>query len=120
MAGAAKDARAGVEEAERLLDDGDHTASARMSAETWARLVRARPDLVVAPMSFAEPSVSGGLRLPPRAPWPAELGVTMRDGDGGPEPVFEKERYTMGEAAMMCEYTLDAVQRAEREAPPAA
>jgi hypothetical protein len=120
MSGAAEDARAGVEDAERLLDEGDYSASARRSAETWAALVRARPDLVVEPMSFAEPSVSGGLRLPPRAPWPSELGVTMRESDAGPQPVFEKERYTMSEAAMMCEYTLDAVQRAERETPPPA
>jgi hypothetical protein len=118
MGSATEDARAGAQEAERLLDEGDYAGSALRSAAAWAALVRARPDLVVAPMAFDAPSVEGMVRLPVHAPWPAELGISMRDDEDGPTPVPDKERFTMSEAAMMCEYTLEAVKRAEREPPP--
>ena len=39
------DARAILAEAERKLDDGDNTASVRLSAEAYVALVRERPDL---------------------------------------------------------------------------
>jgi hypothetical protein len=120
MADPAQEARAGVAEAEHLLDEGDYAASARRSADTWAALVRARPDLVVEPIAFDQPSVEGMVRLPVHAPWPSELGISMRDDGEGPTPVADKERFTMSEAAMMCEYTMEAVRRAEQEPPPAA
>ena len=116
------DARAILAEAERKLDDGDNTASVRLSAEAYVVLVRERPDLIFAPPSLGELKVDGG-RQPgqgmPRAPWPEAQGVTVDVVDGGaPEIVLAKSRYTMSDAVTYVEYVVDLVEIAGRDRQP--
>jgi hypothetical protein len=111
------DVRALLADAERFLDDGDHTASVRASAEAYATLVQARPDLVFAPPDLGTLSVDGG-RQPgagmPRAPWPQQ-GVTVTVAEGAaPEIVLDKERYTMSDAVTYLEYVVDLLGAAGR------
>ena len=111
------DAQAILAEAERKLDEGDNTASVRLSAEAYVALVRDRPDLVFGPPSLGELKVDGG-RQPgagmPRAPWPDAQGVTVTLADGAPEIVLAKNRYTTSDAITYCEYVVDLLQLAER------
>jgi hypothetical protein len=111
------DARAILRDAERLLDEGDYTASVRASAEAYAALALERPDLVFEPPSFGELSVDGG-RQPgqgmPQAPWPAQ-GVTVTIAEGAaPEIILDKNRYTMSDAITYVEYVVDLLAIAER------
>ena len=104
--------------AERMLDEGDYTGSVRSSAEAYATLVQARPDLVFEAPSFGALSVEGG-RQPgqgmPRAPWPAAQGVTVTLVEGAaPEIVLNKSRYTMSDAVTYLEYVVDLVEIGER------
>ena len=112
------DARAILAEAERKLNDGDNTASVRLSAEAYVVLVRERPDLIFAPPSLGELKVDGG-RQPgagmPRAPWPDAQGVTVTFADdAAPEIALAKDRYTTSDAITYCEYVVDLMQLAER------
>ena len=112
------DVQAILAEAERKLDEGDNTASVRLSAEAYVALVRERPDLIFEPPSFGELKVDGG-RQPgqgmPRAPWPDAQGVTVTFGEGAaPEIVLAKSRYTTSDAITYCEYVVDLLKLAER------
>jgi hypothetical protein len=111
--------RALLAEAERLLDEGDYTGSVRSSAEAYAELIQARPDMVFEAPSFGALSVDGG-RQPgqgmPRAPWPEAQGVTVDVVEGGaPEIVLAKSRYTMSDAVTYVEYVVDLVEIAGRD-----
>jgi hypothetical protein len=110
--------QATLAEAERLLEEGDHTGSVRLSAEAYAELVLERPDLVFEPPSFGELKVDGG-RQPgqgmPRAPWPEAQGVTVTLVEGAaPEIVLAKSRYTMSDAVTYLEYVVDLLAIARR------
>jgi hypothetical protein len=112
------DVRALLAVAERMLDEGDHTGSVRSSAEAYAALIQARPDLVFQAPAFGALSVEGG-RQPgqgmPRAPWPEAQGVTVTVADGAaPEIVLNKSRYTMSDAVTYLEYVVDLVGIGER------
>ena len=112
------DVRAALDEAERLLDEGDYAGSVRKSADAFMDVTRKRPDLIVRPFVMGQLPVSGGPpRLPIRAPWPDMYGVVFRYDDDGPvEMVYEKDDFMMSEAIMIFEYVLDTARRAER--PP--
>jgi hypothetical protein len=112
------DVQAILAEAERKLDEGDNTASVRLSAEAYVAIVRERPDLVFEPPSFGELKVDGG-RQPgqgmPRAPWPDAQGVTVTFADdAAPEITLAKSRYTTSDAITYCEYVVDLLKLAER------
>ncbi len=112
------DVQAILADAERLLDEGDHTGSVRASAEAYVALVRERPDLVFEPPSFGELKVDGG-RQPgqgmPHAPWPEAQGVSVTvTGGAAPEIVLAKSRYTMSDAVTYYEYVVDLLRIAER------
>jgi hypothetical protein len=48
-------------------------------------------------------------------PWPVRLGVGVRfDDDGKPQLIFEREEFSLSEAASYFEYTLDVALRAQR------
>ena len=112
------DVRAILADAEKRLDEGDETASVRLSAEAYVALVRDRPDLLFEPPSFGELKVDGG-RQPgqgmPRAPWPDAQGVTVTFAEGAaPEITLAKSRYTTSDAITYCEYVVDLLKLAER------
>ena len=110
------DARALVADAERKLDEGDHTGSVRDSAEAYVALVQERPDLVVQPMSFDEIPIDHAREpMPMLGPWPADQGVTVTIAEGAaPEIVLNKQRYTMSDAITYLEYVVDLLKSADR------
>jgi hypothetical protein len=77
-------------------------------------LIDQRPDMIIAPR-FAHGGV-GGVGMGGPRPWPSDHGVrfAMNEGDA-PTLTFEKERFTLSEAATYFEYTLDMVLRAQRQ-----
>jgi hypothetical protein len=111
--------QAALVEAERALDEGDYNEVVHRCADVYRQLVEARPDLAPAPPSIGALPLDG--RQPARGaprPWPSLLGAALRvDDNGKPSIVFDKERFTMTEAATYFEYTLDAAIRAQRTAP---
>jgi hypothetical protein len=111
--------------AESALDDGDYTGSVHACVEAYRHLIEQRPDMIIAPRfahRFAAPQLGnstggaiGGQSMAAPRPWPSDHGVHFSmDDDGVPELTFNKERFTLSEAATYFEYTLDMTLRAQR------
>lgn len=106
-------------EAEQALDEGDYLRTVRKCVEVYHRIAEHRPDLILRPPNPLMPlpparSVREGRRNALQ-PWPVRLGVGISfDGDGKPHLTFEKEEFSMSEAASYFEYTLDVAIRAQR------
>lgn len=98
--------RSAVEAADRLLDEGKYLEAVRTCADTFVDLVQKRPD-ILKPDRPTRPSV-----------WP-QLGVKLEVEGGTPRLVWERERFTMSEAATFLEFTMDQLARAERTPAPA-
>jgi len=93
--------RAAIEEADRLLDEGKYVESVRKSADAYVELVEKRPDLL---------TPSGGRRA---SVWP-QLGVRLVFDEGRkPSLVYDKERFSLSEAATFLEFAMDQVVRGE-------
>ena len=101
-------ARAAMEAADQAIDNGNYVEAVHACAETFVRLVERRPD-ILKPDRQVRPSV-----------WP-QLGVRLEVADGAPPLlVWERERFSMSEAATFLEFVMDQLVRAERTpAPPA-
>jgi hypothetical protein len=94
--------RAAIESADRLIGEGKYYDAVKACAETYADLVAKRPD-ILKPDRQVRPSV-----------WP-QLGVKLEIEAGAPPRlVWERERFSMSEAAMFLEFAMDQVVRAER------
>ena len=106
-------------EAEQALDTGDYLRTVRKCVEVYSRIVEQRPEMVLRPPQelMALPrarSVREGRRNA-LLPWPVRLGVGLSfDEHEKPHLVFEKEEFSMSEAATYFEYTLDFAMRAQR------
>jgi hypothetical protein len=106
-------------EAEQALDAGDYLRTVRKCVEVYSRIAEQRPDLILRPPNPLMPlpparSVREGRRNALQ-PWPVRLGVGLSfDEDGKPHLTFEKEEFSMSEAASCFEYTLDVAIRAQR------
>ncbi len=99
--------RGAMETADRLLDDGNYLETVRKCADTYVDLIQRRPD-ILRPDTPRRPSV-----------WPG-LGVKLEVEAGSrPNLVWERERFTMSEAATYLEFTLDQILRAQRTEAPA-
>jgi hypothetical protein len=106
-------------EAEQALDKGDYLGTVRRCVEVYSRIAEQRPDLILRPPNPLMP-------LPPARsvrevrrnalqPWPVRLGVGISfDDQGKPHLTFEKEEFSLSEAASYLEYTLDVAIRAQR------
>jgi hypothetical protein len=108
--------RASLEEASRLLDEGDYLAVVRLSADVYGRLAQRKPEAIVRPPPPGQPvSASGG--TPGGAPrargWPSYLGVTLDWEGDKPSLRFDKQRFSMSEAATYFEYTVDQVVQSQ-------
>jgi hypothetical protein len=106
-------------EAEQALDAGDYLQTVRKCVEIYSRIVEQRPEMVLKPPSQLMPlpkarAVREGRRNA-LLPWPVRLGVGIRfDKHDKPHLIFEKEEFSLSEAASYFEYTLDVAMRAQR------
>lgn len=106
-------------EAEQALDAGDYLQTVRKCVEVYSRIAAQRPDMILKPPGQLMPlpqarSVREGRRNA-LLPWPVRLGVGISfDESGKPLLTFEKEEFSMSEAASYFEYTLDVAMRAQR------
>jgi hypothetical protein len=124
--------RAELEEAERLLDDGEYTQAARKCAETYLLLLDRRPELVPPPdLPETQPlnpngrpqAVQGtqGLASFDRARearrnwWPGTGTISVVvDPDGKPRLHYAKERVSLSEAAGYFEFLVQQLANAQR------
>ena len=106
-------------EAEQALDVGDYLQTVRKCVEVYSRIAEQRPEMVLRPpgqlMALPQArSVREGRRNA-LLPWPVRLGVGLNfDEAGKPHLTFEKEEFSISEAASYFEYTLDVAIRAQR------
>jgi hypothetical protein len=108
------DFRVAIEEADRLLNEGDYTSVARRCAETYVRLLLKRPDLL------PDISTPGGLPGRSRAMWPRTGGISLTvDGQRKPALTFQKERFSFSEAATYFEFLRAELHHAEQHPPGA-
>jgi len=132
--------RAALEEAERLIDEGDYTKASRRCAETYLLLLDRRPDLIPPPgvgfgfgFGFGGPGggsggSSGGAaglaagfgpgRAMRRGFWPNFGGIkVLFDEDRKPSLSYEKDRFSLTEALTYFEFMVEQVVNAQREPP---
>jgi hypothetical protein len=106
-------------EAEQALDKGDYLGTVRRCVEVYSRIAEQRPEMILRPPNELMPlpqarSVREGRRNA-LLPWPGRLGVNISfDAQGKPHLTFEKEEFSLSEAASYFEYTLDMAMRAQR------
>jgi hypothetical protein len=106
-------------EAEQALDQGDYLGTVRRCVEVYRRIAEQRPEMILRPPNELMPlpqarSVREGRRNA-LLPWPVRLGVGISfDEQGKPHLTFEKEEFSLSEAASYFEYTLDIAVRAQR------
>jgi hypothetical protein len=106
-------------EAEQALDKGDYLGTVRRCVEVYSRIAEQRPEMILRPPNelMALPqarSVREGRRNA-LLPWPVRLGVDISfDEQGNPHLTFQKEEFSLSEAASYFEYTLDIAIRAQR------
>jgi hypothetical protein len=106
-------------EAEQALDTGDYLRTVRKCVEVYSRIAEQRPEMILRPPNelMALPqarSVREGRRNA-LLPWPVRLGVDISfDEQGKPHLTFQKEEFSLSEAASYFEYTLDIAIRAQR------
>jgi hypothetical protein len=106
-------------EAEQALDAGDYLQTVRKCVEVYSRIAEQWPEMILRPPNQLMPlprarSVREGRRNA-LTPWPVRLGVGISfDENDKPHLTFEKEEFSMSEAASYFEYTLDLAMRAQR------
>src|SRR5437016_13724913 len=101
------DFRSALEEAERLLNEGNYTLAARQCAETYCRLLERRPDM--APENPGPGGHPGGSR----AMWPRTGGILLVLGaDQKPAVSYEKESFSFSESATYLEFVLEELVKA--------
>ena len=106
-------------EAEQALDAGDYLQTVRKCVEVYSRIAEQRPEMILRPPKELMPlprarSVREGRRNA-LIPWPVRLGVSISfDENDKPHLTFEKEEFSLSEAASYFEYTLDVAIRAQR------
>jgi hypothetical protein len=110
--------RATLVEAEQALDQGDYLGTVRRCVEVYRRIAEQWPEMILRPPNELMPlpqarSVREGRRNA-LLPWPVRLGVGISfDEQGKPHLTFEKEEFSLSEAASYFEYTLDIAVRAQ-------
>ena len=106
-------------DAEQALDAGDYLGTVRKCVEVYRRIAAQRPEMILRPPNQLMPlpraqSVREGRRNA-LLPWPVRLGVGLSfDEHDQPHLTFEREEFSLSEAASYFEYTLDVAIRAQR------
>ena len=106
-------------EAEQALDKGDYLGTVRRCVEVYSRIAEERPEMILRPanelMALPPARSVREVRRNALQPWPVRLGVGISfDEYGKPRLIFEREEFSMSEAASYFEYTLDVAIRAQR------
>ncbi|MGH2364460.1 MAG: hypothetical protein ACRDGF_07215 [Chloroflexota bacterium] len=108
--------RAALAAADQALGAGDYSASVRKSVAAYELLLAQRPELTPAPPSGMlrrdGPLMPDMPRTMRAGPWPSTMGVKLAVDQGKPVLTFEKNRFSMAEAAAYYEYTRDLVDAA--------
>ena len=111
--------RTALVEAEQALDAGDYLGTVRKCVEVYSRIAAQWPEMILRPPNelMALPrarSVREGRRNA-LLPWPVRLGVGISfDEHDKPHLIFEREGFSLSEAASYFEFTLDVAMRAQR------
>jgi hypothetical protein len=111
--------RTALVEAEQALDAGDYLGTVRKCVEVYSRVAAQRPEMILRPPNELMPlprarSVREGRRNA-LLPWPVRLGVGISfDENDGPHLIFEREEFSLSEAASYFEFTLDVAIRVQR------
>jgi hypothetical protein len=106
-------------EAEQALDAGNYLETVRKCVAVYSQIAAQRPEMILRPPKELMPlpsarSVREGRRNA-LLPWPVRLGVGISfDDNDTPHLTFEKEEFSMSEAASYFEYTLDVALRTQR------
>jgi hypothetical protein len=123
--------RSAVEEAERLLDEGDYLRAAQTCAETYLKLLARRPDLIpppdlpdVQPLNpTGQPRIAEGTqglsridaaRAARRNWWPGTGAISVVvDPDRTPRIQYAKQRVSLAEAAGYFEFLVEQLANAQ-------
>jgi hypothetical protein len=124
--------RSALEEAERLLDEGEYTKAAQTCAETYLLLLERRPDLLPPPdlpdlqpiNPQGQPRVAEGsqglarldaARAFRRNWWPGTGAISVVVGpDRRPHVHYAKQRVSLSEAAGYFEFLMQQLADAQR------
>jgi len=110
--------RAAMEEADRLLDEGDFTGVAKKCGETYLLLLEQRPELLPASSAPSHGPAVGNYRSYLRGgspTWPRTGGLNVVVGeDRKPRLSFDKERFSFSEAAGYYEFLMNQLWRLQQ------
>jgi hypothetical protein len=119
--------KAGLDEADRFLDEGDYAAASKKCAETYLLLLEEHPELIPEPGSVPGahfPTASGsnqslrvfaGARAARGAFWPVTGSIqVLVDENRRPSLSYSKERFSFSEAAGYYEFLVGQVRRLQQ------
>jgi hypothetical protein len=123
--------RGAVEEAERLIDEGDYNAAATRMVETFIQLVGVRPELLppkdmeeVQPLNpNGQPRVAEGVSGLSKQEamrkwranwWPGTGTISVVVKDEGPQAVWAKDRVSLSETLSYFEFLVQQLANAQR------
>ena len=120
--------REALEEVDNLIGDGNYTEAAKKAAATYLKIIEKRPDFIPAPPNpNAAPQYTTGLPANRsrggggtgglgRMGWPNQGGIRVTFGpDKTPNVSYEKDRFSMSEAAYYFEFIMEEALRAQRD-----
>ncbi len=123
--------RTALEEAEKLIDDGEYNDASKRMVETFIQLVTVRPELLppsgvqeVQPLNpTGQPRVAEGvaglqsqeaMRKWRANWWPGTGTISVVVGADGPKPVWAKDRVSLSETLAYFEFLVQQVANAQR------
>lgn len=111
--------REALQEADRLLDEGDYTGASRKCGETYLLLLEKHPELIPAPPPAAGGGPVGSFQTylrggPPTWPRTGGLNIVF-DQDRKPSLSFDKQRFSFSEAAGYYEFLINELWRLQQK-----
>jgi len=123
--------RSALQDAERLIDDGDYKAASSKMVDTFIQLVAAHPELMPPPgMQETQPldpagqprvaeGVSGlanqeAVRKWRANWWPGTGTISVVVKEGGPQAVWAKDRVSLSETLAYFEFLVQQLANAQR------
>ena len=116
--------RKALAEVDKLLDAGEYTKAALQCADAYIALLNQRPELAPPPPAPGghggpaafDPGAFAAGRAVRRASWPVTGGIRIQVGeDRRPTLAFDKQRFSLSEAATYFEFTVEQLVRAQEE-----